>query len=648
MSGEVMGSEEDAENWGFFSTGPPESLRDSGYKNTAYALGELVDNSIEEDATDVDIIMFEGREPGTRRWRIQEIGILDNGNGMSPFQLRCSVRYQDGANQRSWARSSSGGKKMGKFGVGLPQASMSTGKRLDIWSWESGGPENAHWTYWDFNDGDSFNPILEPELKKIPEKWIQSSPIWGDSGTLIVWSDLDRLKWKTSFHLYNNSEFLIGRIYRKMIRDGQVVIKMVAYENEPPYHPRWTDRDKDGKIDDSELHDWEIRSNDPLYLDPKANANDPPVNPAFEKAGETQIWTFEIEDPVTGATSSEDVRFTLSVAKKETRQGHGFVQGESMQGMGGGQPHGNHAVKNMGLSIVRENRELELDAGWTHGKNAAWERWWGAELSFGKGMDHIFDVTNNKQHAQRLNEVSKRDWDYFKEDDIETEKEIRDRLREEDHPTWICLIIKERVTKQIDLIRKQLQRDSIVKKSQRKKRHKLAEKIASDKIKEEREKGSTARSDATVIKDPEEKREALRKQLASEGHDEALVEFLEDMLITSEYDVAIAGKPIDGEAFFSVEAKVGSLIVFLNENHKAFRHLFTVLDKIDTDEEISAEQLRREVLHATAALKVMLIAWARYEDNARGDDLRGIQRIRRTWGRYANDFLPSNDDEYLE
>ena len=134
------------QNWGFFKRGPPESVRSSGYKNVAYALGELVDNSVEEDATDIDIIMFEKKVTvggNQRRWYVQQIGTLDNGNGMDPFILRCALRYQDGSAQRGRKRGGSGN-AMGKFGVGLPQASISQCRKLEVWSWTDGGCAKAN------------------------------------------------------------------------------------------------------------------------------------------------------------------------------------------------------------------------------------------------------------------------------------------------------------------------------------------------------------------------------------------------------------------------------------------------------------------------------------------------------------------------
>ena len=125
-----------------------DSLRKSGYKNVAYALGELVDNSIQEDATSVQILTSENQQLVGRamRWRVKEIGILDNGNGMNAERLRRSLRLGDGDSQQNNDRGNAS-KQMGKFGVGLPQASISQCKRVEIWSWTNGGRDTAMWTY---------------------------------------------------------------------------------------------------------------------------------------------------------------------------------------------------------------------------------------------------------------------------------------------------------------------------------------------------------------------------------------------------------------------------------------------------------------------------------------------------------------------
>ena len=118
-----------------------------------------------------------------------------------------------------------------------------------------------------------------------------------------------------------------------------------------------------------------------------------------------------------------------------------------------------------------------------------------------KCTTHTSRRRNNKQHAQRLNEVRAKDMDYFREHDDETDKEVRDRLKQEEYETWICLDLRDKMKRTIDQLRDQLQTSSIKKKKTRNKRHKLAEEIASKQIRERRAKGITGESDKTIIVD---------------------------------------------------------------------------------------------------------------------------------------------------
>ena len=638
-------------DFSFFSKGAPDSLRKSGYKNAAYALGELVDNSIEEDAGFIDIIVFESQQTisNQKRWQVEEIGILDDGNGMSPGMLRCALRHGSGSTQLGINRGRKG-KKMGKFGVGLPQASLSQCKRLEVWSWNSGGRENAYWTYFDWDDPASFTQIAKPIQKPIPEKWIKAADpqIWGDSGTLIVWKKLDRFSWKTSIAINRNSEEVIGRMYRNHITKEKIDIRLVAHENAPPYNPRWTDKNKDGVMQDEEVHEWIFRANDPLYLNPDAFAGNPPVNPAFALAGEDVIKV-QFKDPVTGETQNEEIKLRFSMAKKETRQGHDFVDGVALQGKGGGQPHGKHAMRNMGLSIVREGRELELDDAWAQGKNIAYERWWGAEVSFGPGMDDIFDVSNNKQHAQNLNAARSDDWEKYRYDDEESIDSIKKRLKDEDYATYVCLTVKDRIKKNLDIMRNQLQHTSVKKKADRKSRHKGVEDLTKKAIEKRKEIGKEGRSDMDTGLDKESQRKQLAESLKKDGLDEDLIEHLTGEIIDLDYNTVFAEKKMDTSAFFSVEQQIGSLIIFLNESHVAFKHLFSVLEKAELDGgEMSKQQLQRKATHASAALRLVLAAWARLEDEAPDSELKKLQRVRRDWGDMADYFLPTDDDEYEE
>src|SRR5687767_6171175 len=65
-----------------------QATRDSGYKGTASAIAELIDNAYEASATCVNIRLHdsENQQPPT-------VVISDNGTGMPPTVLRLALRF---------------------------------------------------------------------------------------------------------------------------------------------------------------------------------------------------------------------------------------------------------------------------------------------------------------------------------------------------------------------------------------------------------------------------------------------------------------------------------------------------------------------------------------------------------------------------
>ena len=49
------------------------------------------------------------------------------------------------------------------------------------------------------------------------------------SGTLVLWSNLDRCNWKTASSIFKHSEGLIGRMYRYFINNKNAEIRFLAY-----------------------------------------------------------------------------------------------------------------------------------------------------------------------------------------------------------------------------------------------------------------------------------------------------------------------------------------------------------------------------------------------------------------------------------
>jgi hypothetical protein len=95
---------------------------------------------------------------------------------------------------------------------------------------------------------------------------------------------------------------------------------------------------------------------------------------------------------------------------------------------------------------------------------------------------------------------------------------------------------------------------------------------------------------------------------------------------------------IESTAFFSVKSKGGKILISLNTSHPAYHKLVEVLD--ESIEGASQEDLQRRLSNASEGLKLLLMAWARYEDEQPDGKLKtSAQESRQDWGRIARQFL---------
>ena len=245
------------------------AMRDSGYKNTAYALAELIDNSVQAHAASVEVICVEAYQQINERSRrrLQLIGILDNGDGMSPDTLRLALQFGNGTHLTDR-------KGIGRFGMGLPNSSISQCRRVQVWTWQN-GPDNAMYTYLDVDqiEGRQMFAVPAPEHRPLPDAWRVRSANIATAGTLVLWSNFDdhRLSWRGALATLQNTGALVGRMYRKFIDDGRLSIRLLALldENAEP------------------IFDELIRVNDPLYL-MRSSSTPPPfaTAPMFQRWGD--------------------------------------------------------------------------------------------------------------------------------------------------------------------------------------------------------------------------------------------------------------------------------------------------------------------------------------------------------------------------
>lgn len=153
------------------------SLRDLGY-SLETAIADLIDNSISADATDIQIFCDMSRNPPV-------LVIADNGRGMSEAEIIVAMRHGS-----TDPRQKRGPKDLGRFGLGLKTASFSQCRRLTVASAQKGVRAGAEWNLAQVEDDDDwFISILDQdEIAALP--FIEAM---GDTGTIVVWRDLDRL-----------------------------------------------------------------------------------------------------------------------------------------------------------------------------------------------------------------------------------------------------------------------------------------------------------------------------------------------------------------------------------------------------------------------------------------------------------------------
>lgn len=335
-----------------------EATRDSGYKGTDSALSELIDNCVQAGSSQVTVKMIavapeysgKGAPPQPR---VVEVAIGDNGRGMDSVTLRRALRFGDSSrfNDRTG---------LGRFGMGLPNASISQCKRVEVYSWRRGS--KALWTYIDVDE------IAEGDLSEVPEPIETTIPAplaelaRSASGTIVVWKKVDRLDHDGKLDTLERSlRPSLGRIFRYfLIRDFQITIN--------------------GKS---------IGPMDPLYLMPQARLDDDPL---ATRHGDTLRFDVPIPDKL-GQSSLVEVTISLLPGEWQTQFGPGKTK-EQKEGL-----RIRHIEATAGYSIVRSGREIDLIHSPYHARH--WkDRWYRVEIRFEPELDEVFGVTHTKQHAR--------------------------------------------------------------------------------------------------------------------------------------------------------------------------------------------------------------------------------------------------------
>jgi hypothetical protein len=572
-----------------------DSLKKVGFKSTHYALGELIDNSIQSALEDKASKSCEVQVIGIdKQGALSNLIVIDDAGGMTPEILRLSLGVGRGRALEDTKKNRVGQGKTSKFGLGLKQASLSQCQRFEVYTWQNNK------TYMSYLDTEEMKTgklkfVPEPILKDIPEEFRETIKIKNSkSGTCIIWYNMhDNITWKTSAGLFRNAELELGRIYRYLIQKGAVKITLSSFE-------------EISKGNFKEKLNTIVRKNDPLFL-----MKDCVVKDLWDSEEQFD----EVDEEEFAAKNGSVVKIKYSVANKKFREA-ARGSNNKLNALCG---------KNSGVSVLRNGRELELNRTFLTGDQR--ERFIGIEVHFDATLDELMDVDGKKQSA---NNFYKRDIDELKEDYNLKEIEFWNKLPELVNNNEELLIkISNSIQKKISTLTSQVRVYGV---GTLKKRGTpdSPEAVGTTAISNT---GKTTKSDDDFKTVSEEEKIKIIKQQLEEAEEDNTDEGAEE-IVKKKLRFHFTDVNLPAQMLFDIQPKAGIYNIQLNKNHPAFNNFFKLIaeqDALNESEEHSAEK----------GLKLLLESWARLEDEASENLKEELQNIRLEWGKLARLFFRS-------
>lgn len=368
-----------------------ESMRDAGYDLTA-AIGEPVDNSIEAAATTIHVRTIRAKDNKS----VETVVIADNGKGITPEGLAHALKM--GHSTRFGGRAG-----LGRFGVGLKLATLSVARRLEVFT----RPQGSEKYYRAYIDLDEVEKGLQTYIEAIevdgwpedlahlmvdaptqPSRGRVSTPNTAgrpfDSGTLVIWRKVDRLKSGGAFGTAldeRDAELrkFVARAYRKFLDKGLRIT----------------------------LNDVLITPHDPLF-----QMDNPRIVERYKDLPAKDLKGRIVEQNKL-TVGGHEVNVVVALVPEIFR---------ARRGEGGKNDAAGHDIRDMQIneanegciSILRNGREIYYDIiprflpeGVVRG-----DRYFAVEVSFPAELDEYFQVRHVKRGAEPVDKLRKqlRDW----------------------------------------------------------------------------------------------------------------------------------------------------------------------------------------------------------------------------------------------
>jgi hypothetical protein len=327
------------------------SFRNLGITTEA-AVAEIIDNSIQANAKNIKVKLFQSVPPGKLKPRINKIIFRDDGNGMDSKTTGYAFTVGQATN--------------GGFGVGLTLSSIACCKVVELYS----KAKNSDWYYCklDLNS----QTIPQPIQKDPPDECLK---LEGDHGTVVVWNDIDRTD-----AVFDNEKFIqgLGRTYRKFI--GEMIIengKIIQNKNIVKIF-----------VEINEEKSRQIHAFDPLHVIPNKNR---PEDETAELIDDSEM-VYESQPLFTSDDSVKDgkirIRFSLTPKSWLDHDAPSFLKVNRIDRK--------INQKNEGVSVLRAGRELAYNVPIKGIRTNVIDRFWCCEIDFEPVLDVFFKINSLK------------------------------------------------------------------------------------------------------------------------------------------------------------------------------------------------------------------------------------------------------------
>lgn len=396
-----------------------EKLVSSGYKNPTYAMAEIIDNSVDAKAKNIDIILVEEitKEGGRQSRFISEVFFIDDGIGMNLEQINGCLKFSEGAGTAD--------SRIGTFGVGLPNSSIFVGRSVEVYSKDK---TTGKWNFvfLDLDDqAERKEAGYDEAIEKKPVfKGIDLDLDLNASSTIVRWSKVKNIGARQPKTVIERTSKLIGRIYRHVLSDinitfGSVVKDNRGYEQPKkrvlPYDPLFLIESKsfitekiwelattkdpsNSKILYNELvpdnEEFNTQFHYKKYIEGcKKNET---IRPLFQK--HDNYWDLTQSKTIGGKVYSYKVRAafaTKSVAHPGITAGGKTPLGQEIRKKMTGEPHFNGG----NISFVRTKREIDCGNYGLYSLTTEKERFWTIEIEFDSSLDRLMGLDYQKQNV---------------------------------------------------------------------------------------------------------------------------------------------------------------------------------------------------------------------------------------------------------